>query len=79
MPAKLPCLARLSSDVGYLRRHRSCGAPPEVAMTGVSSGPDDPVFARYETAGVTWWLEHLRGRRAPYPVLLSRVEAGPPR
>src|SRR5262245_26392026 len=67
---------RLSGDVGYLRRHRSCDTPPEVAMTGVSSGPDDPVFAHYEAAGVTWWLEHLHGRRGPHPALLSRVEAG---
>lgn len=70
---------RLSADVGYLRRHCRGDAPPEVAMTGVSVGPDDPVFARYEAAGVTWWLEHLHGGRGPQPALLSRVEAGPPR
>jgi probable F420-dependent oxidoreductase len=66
---------RLSDDVAYLGRHRTHTTPPEVAMTGVSAGPDDPVFARYEAAGLTWWLEHLHG---PYPALLSRIKAGPP-
>jgi hypothetical protein len=48
-------------------------------MTGVSTRPDDAMVARYEAVGVTWWLEHIHGRRAPYERLLSRIEAGPPR
>lgn len=69
---------RLAADLAYLGAHRG-PAPFDVAMTGVSAGPDDPVFARYEAAGLTWWLEHLHGRRGSFASLLSRVEAGPPR
>ncbi len=70
----------LVEDLARIREHRGPGRDTsfEVAMTGVSGGPDDDVFARYEAAGVTWWLEHMSGRRAPYAQLLSRIEAGPP-
>lgn len=70
---------RLVDDLSYIRRHRDADSPFEVAMTGVTTGPDDTIVARYEAAGVTWWLEHIHERRAPYARLLSRVEAGPPR
>jgi hypothetical protein len=49
-----------------------------IAMTGVSAGPHDPVLAEYERAGLTWWLEHLHERRAPFEELMARVQAGPP-
>lgn len=68
----------LADDLVYIGRRRARDMPFEVAMTGVSAGPDDAVFARYEAVGVTWWLEHLHGQRAPLAQLLSRVEAGPP-
>lgn len=70
---------RLAENLIYIGRHRRGHSPFEVAMIGASSGPDDAVFAPYEAAGVTWWLEHIHGGRAAYPQLLSRVEAGPPR
>lgn len=70
---------RLADDLVYIGRNRSRDVPFEVAITGVSAGPDDAVFAPYEAAGVTWWLEHIHGGRAPYARLLSRIEAGPPR
>ncbi|MEH1127992.1 LLM class flavin-dependent oxidoreductase [Micromonospora sp. CPCC 206061] len=66
---------RLAAGIVHIGRD----APFDVALTGVSAGPDDAVFGRYEAAGVTWWLEHIHGRRAPHADLLSRVEAGPPR
>lgn len=71
--------SRLANSILYIGRNRRRGAPFEVAITGASTGPDDAVFGQYEAAGVTWWLEHIHGRRAPYAQLLSRVEAGPPR
>ncbi|MDT0344490.1 LLM class flavin-dependent oxidoreductase [Streptomyces litchfieldiae] len=70
----------LAEDLARIRELRGPGhdTPFQVAMTGVSAGPDDGVFARYEAAGVTWWLEHLSGARGSYARLLSRIEAGPP-
>lgn len=49
----------------------------DVALIGASAGPDDKVFAAYQRAGVTWWLEHLHERRAGFDDLMSRIEAGP--
>jgi probable F420-dependent oxidoreductase len=60
-------------------RHRTCDEPLDLAMTGVSAGPDDPVFDGYAAAGVTWWLEHIHARRATFPELLARIDAGPRR
>jgi hypothetical protein len=51
----------LADDLVYIGRYRDRDAPFDVAMTGVSAGPDDAVFARYGSAGVTWWLEHIHG------------------
>jgi alkanesulfonate monooxygenase SsuD/methylene tetrahydromethanopterin reductase-like flavin-dependent oxidoreductase (luciferase family) len=70
---------RLADDVVHIGRHRDHDTPFEVAIIGASAGPDDGIFAPYEAVGVTWWLEYIHGRRAPYAQLLSRVEAGPPR
>ncbi|UWP78463.1 LLM class flavin-dependent oxidoreductase [Dactylosporangium fulvum] len=70
---------RVAAGLARIAGHRDGGAPFEVAITGVSAGPDDERFGRYEAVGITWWLEHLHGRRAPYEQLLARVHAGPPR
>jgi probable F420-dependent oxidoreductase len=68
---------RIARGLADVLRHRST-EPFDLAMTGVSTGPEDPVFARYAAAGVTWWLEHIHGLRAGHPELLARIEAGPP-
>jgi probable F420-dependent oxidoreductase len=71
---------RLTEGLAHIRELRGRDATPvDVAITGVSAGPDDEVFARYEAAGATWWLEHVHGGRGPYARLLSRIGAGPPR
>lgn len=70
---------RLADQVAYVNRHRDRATPFDVAITGVSTGPDDQVSSRYEAAGATWWLEHIHGRRGSLAALLSRIEAGPPR
>ncbi|NUT38192.1 MAG: LLM class flavin-dependent oxidoreductase, partial [Hamadaea sp.] len=68
----------LARGVAQVLAHRTADEPFDVAITGVSAGPEDPVFAEYAEAGVTWWLEHLHERRAEPDVLMSRVLAGPP-
>lgn len=54
------------------------GVPYDIAMTGVSTGPDDPVFQPYADAGVTWWLEHLHAGRGSHSDVMARIAAGPP-
>jgi probable F420-dependent oxidoreductase len=68
----------LADDIGYIGQNRDRDTPFEVAVIGASDGPDDPMIARYEAVGATWWLEHIHGRRASAAQLLSRIEAGPP-
>ncbi len=70
--------AEILAGIADIRQHRGGSDPFDVAMTGVSAGPHDPVFGRYAEAGVTWWLEHIHGQRDSFPKLLARVEAGPP-
>jgi alkanesulfonate monooxygenase SsuD/methylene tetrahydromethanopterin reductase-like flavin-dependent oxidoreductase (luciferase family) len=53
--------------------------PYDVALLGYSDPAIETTPADYETAGVTWWLEELHLGREPFPALLARVEAGPPR
>lgn len=50
----------------------------DIAVTGVSAGPDDQVATAYAQAGATWWLEHIYGRRGSHASMLARVSAGPP-
>lgn len=68
---------RLANEVAGIRRRRG-PRPYDVALIGVSRGPDDPVLDSYAAAGATWWLEHIHGRRAPFAELLARITAGPP-
>ncbi len=49
----------------------------DVAITGVSAGPGDPVATAYAQAGATWWLEHVHGRRGSHASMLARIGAGP--
>ncbi|WP_027344749.1 TIGR03619 family F420-dependent LLM class oxidoreductase [Hamadaea tsunoensis] len=70
--------AKVAEHVQRLRRLRGDDLPFDVALVGVSA-PDDAVLVRaYADAGVTWWLEHIHGRRDTYDNLLARVAAGPP-
>lgn len=67
---------QLAAEIADVR-HGS-DRPYDVALIGVSRDPTDSVFSRYAAAGVTWWLEHFGGHRAPHSELLARVAAGPP-
>jgi probable F420-dependent oxidoreductase len=49
----------------------------DIAVTGASAGPGDPVPDTYAQAGVTWWLEHIHGRRGSHASMMARVSAGP--
>jgi probable F420-dependent oxidoreductase len=68
---------QLAGDINYLSECRGAAGAYDVALTGVSS-PGDGVPGAYAEAGVTWWLEHIHGRRGTIPELLARVSAGPP-
>ena len=65
------------AGIADIRQNRGGRGLFEVAMTGVSAGPHDPVCGRYAEAGVTWWLEHIHGQRDSFSNLLARVNAGP--
>lgn len=54
----------------------------DVCTLGEYADPDRVVelaSAAMAEAGVTWWLEHIHGRRDSFPKLLACVEAGPPK
>ena len=70
--------AQVAEMVATIRRHRSSDGPFEVALIGVSAAGDAATVREYADAGVTWWLEHLHGRRGDFRALLARVIAGPP-
>jgi probable F420-dependent oxidoreductase len=70
--------AQVAELITTIHSHRSDDRPFEVALTGVSAPGDAATVREYADVGVTWWLEHLHGRRADYPALLARVTAGPP-
>ncbi len=72
--------ARICDDAATVTALRSVGdgAPFDIAITGVSAGPGDPVAAAYAHAGATWWLEHIHGRRGSHASMLARISAGPP-
>jgi probable F420-dependent oxidoreductase len=71
--------AHLAADVHGVTALRPAGRGRfEVAVTGVSAGPGDPVADAYAQAGATWWLEHIHGRRGSHLSMLARITAGPP-
>jgi alkanesulfonate monooxygenase SsuD/methylene tetrahydromethanopterin reductase-like flavin-dependent oxidoreductase (luciferase family) len=49
----------------------------EIAVMGYSDAGQRELHEAYAGAGVTWWLESLHDRRAPYDALVARVTAGP--
>ena len=68
---------QIADMVAEIRRHRSSDAPFEVALDGYSEPGDDTLPRAYETAGATWWLESIHGRRGSPKEMMERVEAGP--
>jgi alkanesulfonate monooxygenase SsuD/methylene tetrahydromethanopterin reductase-like flavin-dependent oxidoreductase (luciferase family) len=74
--AKSP--ARIAEMVVEIQRHRTMGAPFEVAVDGYSESGDPTLPRAYGAAGATWWLESIHGRRGRLEEMLARVGAGPP-
>ena len=70
--------ARIAAGAAAMARHEPAGAARDIAVTGASAGPGDPVARAYAAAGATWWLEHIHGRRGSRASMLARVRAGPP-
>lgn len=72
--------ARVAADAAAIAalRPASDDAGFDMAITGVSAGPGDPVTAAYAQAGASWWLEHIHGRRGSHASMLARISAGPP-
>ena len=69
---------RIAEMVAEIRRHRATDAPFAVAVDGYSD-PGDPTLPRaYESAGATWWLESIHGKRGSPEEMMVRLEAGPP-
>jgi alkanesulfonate monooxygenase SsuD/methylene tetrahydromethanopterin reductase-like flavin-dependent oxidoreductase (luciferase family) len=71
----------LAAMVDRLREERA-GASAEgafdVALFGLSGGPESDIVRRFADAGATWWLESLSPMRGPLDELQALVEAGPP-
>jgi alkanesulfonate monooxygenase SsuD/methylene tetrahydromethanopterin reductase-like flavin-dependent oxidoreductase (luciferase family) len=70
--------ARIAAGAAAMARHDPSAAHRDIAVTGASAGPGDPVARAYAAAGATWWLEHIHGRRGSGARMLERVSAGPP-
>jgi hypothetical protein len=71
-------VARVAAGAAAMARHRPASGPRDIAVTGASAGPGDPVAGAYAEAGATWWLEHIHERRGSRASMLERVSAGPP-
>lgn len=69
---------QMADMVEEIKSHRTSDAPFDVAMDGYSEPGDATRPRSYAEAGVTWWLESIRGRRGTVEEMLERVEAGPP-
>ena len=69
--------ARIAEMVAEIRRHRTTGAPFEVAVDGYSEAGDPTLPRAYGAAGATWWLEVIHGTRGPLDEMIARVEVGP--
>ena len=71
--------ADIAADAAAIAALRpAADAQFDIAVTGVSAGPGDPVAAAYARAGATWWLEHIHASRGSHASLLARISAGPP-
>ena len=69
----------MRSAVEQLRRLGArVGEGFEVAISGVSRGPNAVDWRGYEPVGATSWLESLSSSYGELDELFARVRAGPP-
>lgn len=74
-----PSPEQLAEVVAFVREQRADpDRPYDVVLEGVSGGPDPERVARYEQAGLTWWIEKLGWFRAPLDECRARIASGPP-
>ena len=76
--AEMPPPERLAEALRYTLEHRRDDGPFDVALEGQSDGPDPERVARYEAAGLTWWIEKLGWFRGPLDAMRERIDRGPP-
>lgn len=69
---------QMAEMVEEIKSHRDSDIPFDVAMDGYTEPGDATLPRTYAGAGVTWWLESIRGRRGTVDEMLQRVAAGPP-
>jgi alkanesulfonate monooxygenase SsuD/methylene tetrahydromethanopterin reductase-like flavin-dependent oxidoreductase (luciferase family) len=79
----MPPPERLAEVVAFTRAARAdagiaAEAPFDVVLEGVSDGPDAALAARYEQAGLTWWVEKLGWFRGSLEEMRARIALGPP-
>jgi alkanesulfonate monooxygenase SsuD/methylene tetrahydromethanopterin reductase-like flavin-dependent oxidoreductase (luciferase family) len=65
----------------FIKDHRKSNSPYDVIATSGADGqiPSTEKLSEYETAGVTWWIEDVRGCRDSRDELQRCIENGPPR
>ena len=68
----------LAEAVRYTENHRDADGPFDVALEGLSEGPDPELIAAYEAVGLTWWIEKLGWFRGSVDAMRERIERGPP-
>jgi alkanesulfonate monooxygenase SsuD/methylene tetrahydromethanopterin reductase-like flavin-dependent oxidoreductase (luciferase family) len=68
----------LAEAVRYTEKHRDTDGPFDVALEGLSEGPDPELIAAYEAVGLTWWIEKLGWFRGSVDAMRERIERGPP-
>jgi alkanesulfonate monooxygenase SsuD/methylene tetrahydromethanopterin reductase-like flavin-dependent oxidoreductase (luciferase family) len=63
--------------LAYIADHRQADTPFDCVLAGASADLPQGELARYEAAGVTWWLEGI-GPNVELSEVRSRIASGPP-
>jgi len=63
--------------LAYIAQHRQAATPFDCVLAGASADLPDGELARYESIGVTWWLESI-WPNVELSEVRSRIAAGPP-
>jgi alkanesulfonate monooxygenase SsuD/methylene tetrahydromethanopterin reductase-like flavin-dependent oxidoreductase (luciferase family) len=83
VPAKLPQPKDLRQILDYVRVYRTTKTPFDMVKIGWTSGvlrkKDVEKMAKFEEAGMNWWLESLYGMTNYPKKMLRRIRIGPPK
>ncbi len=69
---------QIAAKVDIIRQQRTCEAPFDVAIDGVSKAGGRGLAGEFESAGATWWFECIHLLRGSEGELIRRIKAGPP-